>query len=153
MTADQDRFANLGPNGRAAVLGLEINDRLVRQAKEPGFRKDAWDELAVLYAVDVFRRIAANRESRNWDEDVSLRHQFAQIAGFEHDIRRVAEVGNTVYVDVIETIIMKDQTFAINTLGILEFDEDGLITKSTTYQQWDPDRVPTHVGRMDEAAG
>lgn len=152
MTAGADLFAHLGPNGRAAVLGLEINDRLVRRAKEPGFSKDAWDELAALYAVGEFRRIAANRESRDWDEDVNLRDQFARIAGFEHEIRRVAEVGNTVYIDVIETVVTKEQSFAVNTLGILEFNEEGLITKSTTYQQWDPGRVPTHVGRTDDAA-
>ncbi len=142
--------ASLGANGKTALRSLEIADRLVRAAKLPGFREDAWDELAALHAIDVFERIAANRESRGWDEDVRLLHQFAQLASFGHEIRRIAEVGNTVFKDVIETIVTKDDSFSVNTLGVLEFDDAGKICRSTTFQQWDPRRVPTHVGRNTE---
>jgi len=140
-------FSELGPNGRTALRSLEITDRLVRQAKRPGFHEDAWDELAKLVAVDGFQRIAANREARDWYEDVRLRHQFALVADFTHEIRRIAEVGNTVFMDVIESICTKNDSFSINTIGVLEFDNSGKIRSNTTFQQWDPQRVPGHVGR------
>ena len=98
-----------------------------------------------------FRRVAANRESRDWDEDIRLRHQFAVICDFNYEIRRIAEVGNTVYVDLIETMTTPDDSFSVNTLGVMEFNEPGKLRRNTTYQQWDPDRVPTHVGRQEHA--
>ena len=123
----------------------------MRAAKQPGFEERAWDELAALYAVDVFERLAANRETRGWAEDVRLRHQFAVIADFHSEVRRIAEVGDRVYIDVIETVITKDDSFAVKTFGVLEFDAAGKIRRTTTYQQWDPDRTPSHVGRTAEA--
>ena len=137
----------LGRNGRTALRMLEITDRLVHQAKQPGFSVDAWDELAVLVVVDEFQRIAANRESRGWSEDIRLLHQFALVAEFGHQLRRITEIGNTVFMDVIETIVTNTDSFSVNTLGVVEFDDAGKISRRTTFQQWDPKRVPTHVGR------
>lgn len=139
--------AALGRNGRNALRKLEITDRLVRQAKQPGFHEDAWDELAALVVVEEFQRIAANRETRSWGEDIRLLHQFALVADFSHEIRRITEIGNTVFIDVIETVVTEDDSFSVNTLGVLEFDDAGKIRRNTTFQQWDPQRVPRHVGR------
>jgi len=153
MAAIDRQFGGLGPNGRAALRAMEITDRLVRQAKQPGFREDAWDELAALYAVEEFQRVAANREVRDWNEDIRLRHQFALVADFGHEIRRIAEAGDVVFVDAVETIVTRDNSFSVNTLGVIEFDRAGRIRKTTTYQQWDPQRVPGHVGRAADHAG
>lgn len=153
MTDPETQFPELGRNGRTALRAMEITERLVREAKRPGFRKDAWQELAALHAVDIFQRVAANREARGWDEDVHLRHQFAVVADFSYAIRRIAEVGNLVYVDTIETVATGGDVFSVNTLGVLEFDDAGRIRKNTTYQQWDPHRVPGHVGRTGDRAG
>lgn len=143
----------LGANARTALRAIAITDRLVRQAKQPGFSTNAWNELAELHAVDEFQRIAANREARGWDEDVRLRHQFALVADFSYQIRRIADVGKVVFVDMIETLVTKDDSFSINTLGVVEFNGAGKIVKNTTYQQWDPQRVPGHVGRTADSAG
>jgi hypothetical protein len=153
MAPSSQTFDGLGPNGRKALRGLEITERLVRQAGQPGFTEERWSELAELYAGDEFRRIAANRESRDWDEDIRLRHQFALMAEFSFSIRRIAEVGNTVYVDTIETVKIDSAEFSVNTLGVIEFNQAGLIFRSTTYQQWDPGRVPGHVARPGDLAG
>lgn len=149
MTATDPRFAHLKRNGRTALRVMEITDRLVRAAKLPGFREEAWDELAALFDTDRYQRIAANRETRGWDEDIRLRHQFALVAEFGHEIRRIVETGDTVFFDTIEILVTKDDSFSINTLGVMEFDEAGLIVRNTTYQQWDPERAPGHVGRGD----
>jgi hypothetical protein len=149
MTVVDPKFSHLGPLGRTALRAMEITDRLVKKAKTPGFSLEEWDELAALVAVDEFRRVAANRESRDWHEDITLRHQFAVVCDFTYEIRRIAESGNVVYVDLIETITAKDGSFSVNTLGVMEFNEAGKLLRNTTYQQWDPDRVPTHVGRQD----
>lgn len=153
MTSANRNFGELGRNGRVALQTLEITEGLVKQAGQPGFSEDAWDELAALYAVDEFQRVAANRESRDWAEDIRLKHQFALIADFSHEIRRIAEVGDTVFVDTIETVGIDGESFSVNTLGVLEFNSEGLIRKATTYQQWDPERVPGHVARPDERQG
>jgi len=42
---------------------------------------------------------------------------------------------------------IENDGFSVNTLGVLEFDDAGKIRRSATFQQWDPQRVPTHVGR------
>ena len=142
--------AELGRNGQNLLRSLEITDRLVRQAKQPGFHEDEWNELVTLFAVEEFRRVAANREARSWHEDIRLLHQFALVAEFNHQIRRITEIGNTVFLDVIETIILKDDRFSVNTLGVIEFDAAGRIRRNTTFQQWDPERVPVHIGRSSE---
>lgn len=143
--------AGLGRNGQNALRTLEITDRLVRQAKLPGFGMAAWDEFAALVAVEAYQRVAANRESRGWDEDIRLRHQFALVADFEIEIRRIAEAGDTVFMDVIETIATKEDRFSVNTLAVLEFDGAGKLLRNTTFQQWDPQRVPGHAGRASES--
>jgi hypothetical protein len=53
---------------------------------------------------------------------------------------------------MIESLVTKDDRFSINTLGVVEFSDAGKIVRNTTYQQWDPQRVPGHVGRGADSA-
>lgn len=144
MSGDQDH-GGIGPLARKLLRNQAAMLRMVARAKQPGFRVSEWDELRASYA-DGFRRIAANRDSRDWDEDVRLRHEFAQRYDLDIEVRRIAQVGRTVFIDTVETIIGPGG-FSINTLGVVEFDEDERIITTTTYQQWSPDQVPRHLAQ------
>ncbi len=51
--------------------------------------------------------------------------------------------------DVVETVITKDDGIAVNSFGVLDF--GGKVLRTTTYQNWDPNRIPGHVERSDDA--
>jgi len=109
--------------------------RLVKRAKQPDFSQKEWDALAALIAVDSFERAAANKGSRTWQEDVVLRSQWSGTIDFDTEIRRMKEVGNLVYVDLVETITANGKTNIVNTLAVFEFDMAGKISRLLTYQQ------------------
>ena len=136
---------DIGPLADIVLANQAAMLRLIVRARQPGFCMEEWNALRAAYADD-FRRIAANRDSRDWEEDLRLRHQFAQGYDLEIAVRRIAQVGRTVFVDAIETIIGPGG-FAVNTLAVIEFDEDDKIRSTTTYQQWSPDQQPRHLAQ------
>ena len=145
MSGSDQHDAGIGPLARKVLANQALMRRLLARAQQPDFDFDEWSELRAAYA-DNYRRVAANRDSRDWDEDVRLRHQFAQSYDLDIEVRQIAQIGSTVFVDTIETIIGPGG-FSVNTLGVIEFDEDGKITTTTTYQLWSPDQVPRHVAQ------
>lgn len=136
-----------GPLAAKVLAFMSTIERLVARAKQPDFRMEEWDQLKDFVEPDGYERIAANRETRGWDEDLQLRDRFARIARFETEIRRIAEAGNIVYLDIIEHIILDHERFAVNSLGVFEFNDAGKLCRNISYQQWDPDRLPAHAGR------
>ena len=145
MTDSVQDAADIGPLARKVLANQAVMRRLLARARQPDFSFAEWSELRADYA-DEYRRVAANRDSRDWDEDVRLRHQFARHYDLDIEVRRIAQIGRTVFVDTVETIIGPDG-FSINTLGVVEFDADEKIIRTTTYQQWSPDQVPRHVAQ------
>ncbi len=138
-----------GPLVRKLLVNQAAMLRLLARARQPDFHFDEWSELRADYA-DTFRRVAANRDSRDWDEDIRLKHQFAQSYDLAIEVRRIAQIGRTVFVDTVETIISSGigpGGFSVNTLGVVEFDKDGKIITTTTYQQWSPDQIPRHLAQ------
>jgi len=145
MSGADQYDVDIKPLARKVLANQAVMRRLLARAKQPDFSFDEWSELRAAYADD-YRRVAANRDSRDWDEDVRLRHQFAQSYDLDIEVRRITQIGNTVFIDTIETIIGPGG-FSINTLGVVEFDNDGKIITTTTYQQWSPDQVPRHLAQ------
>jgi hypothetical protein len=135
----------LGPLALKVLESMEVAERLMGRAREPGAGVEIWHELGSLIDVDTYQRIAANRDARRFDEDVRLLHRTARIAEIEIVVRRIAEADGTVFVDALETVITGSDRFTVNTLGVVEFDAAGKIRRKTTYQQWD--RPPTHVAK------
>ena len=123
------------PLSQKVIDYFDTTARLVKRAKQPDFSQEEWDELAALIAVDAYERVAANKGSRNWREDVALRSQWSGMIDFDTEIRRVKEVGNLVYVDLVETITANGKTNKVNTLGVFEFDAAAKISRLLTYQQ------------------
>lgn len=144
------RTAKPRPPGPLSAKVLEFMatiECLVARAKQPDFRMEEWEKLKEFVEPDGYERIAANRETRGWDEDLRLRDRFARIARFETGIRRIAEAGNVVYLDLVEHIILEHERFAVNSLGVFEFNDAGKLCRNISYQQWDSDRLPGHAGR------
>jgi hypothetical protein len=133
--------ANLhsGELAERAMAYFDINARLAKRARQPDFSQEEWHELAQLIAVDEFARVAANKGSRNWQEDLTLRSQWAGRIDFDTEIRRIKEVGNLVYVDLVETITANANVESVNTLAVFEFNASGKLSKLTTYQQVTPE--------------
>ncbi len=137
MTNTNAGTANPGQLSQKVIEFIDTTARLVKRAKQPDFSPDEWNELAALVAVDEFERVSANKDGRNWQEDMALRSQWSANADFDSKIRRIKEAGNLVYMDIVENVTANGHTNSVNTLGIFEFNEAGKLRKVTAYQQLD----------------
>ncbi len=104
------------------------------RAKQPGFTRAAWDELAEMVAVNDFVRVGRFKEVMDWQQSVDLMDQFARIAEFHNEIVRVNEVDNVVFLELQERNTMNGQTMEMVTMTVFEFNEAGKITRLDFFQ-------------------
>jgi hypothetical protein len=133
----------------AKVLAYgRIVSEVVREAKEPGFTKEAWAPLADLIAVEEFERVGILRETMNWDEYADFLTEWARSKGFESTLRRMTEAPPFVYYEVEEHHLVDGGVTVVNSMNVFEFNEAGRIRHLDVYLQgrlYAPGSIPDYA--------
>jgi hypothetical protein len=124
-----------GPLSAKILEYDRIVSRLVRKAKEPGFKRADWAPLAELIAVHEFERIGIWREVMNWEQYEDFLTNWAALKGFETSLRRITEAPPLVFFEVEERHFKDDQLTIINSLSVFEFNDAGRIRHVDVYLQ------------------
>jgi hypothetical protein len=95
-----------------------------------------WAPLTALVAVDGFERIGTFLEVQDWDEyTVMLTHWASSIDSFETSVRRISELSDLVYYEIVERHRRGDVVNVVNSLTVFAFDRDAKISHLDVYLQ------------------
>ena len=117
---------------------VEIFDRVVRKAKQPGFTVADWAPLAELVAVDEFERVGHMMEVMKWPEYTRFVTQFATSLSWEGIFRRVQERAGVVYLELIERCAIGERVDVANTMTVYKFNAAGKLCHLDVYLQHKP---------------
>lgn len=134
-----DEAAVTGPLSRKVMQYGEIVARIVRAAKEPGWSAETgWSELEALIAVDDFERVGNDKARMGWPVYRQLLTGWATTTDFWSEFRRVSEVGNLVFLELVEHNTPRGGAESVvNSLSLYEFDGAGRLRHLDIYLQHD----------------
>ena len=123
--------------------------RMVAEAKKPGFSVESWGPLAELIDTENFVRVGNFKEVMTWQEYVGFLTGWASSSEWDCSFRRVAESGNTVFLELEERSRVGDFSNSVNSASVYEFDDAGKITHIAVYLQMalpDPEMLASYSG-------
>jgi hypothetical protein len=120
-------------SGKAWRYAEIVRDLCVK-AKQPGYSRADWDEMAGMVAIDEFERVGRFKEVMDWEQSLELMDQMVRIAEFHCDLARVNEVDNMAFLELNERAVMHGETHAMTTMVVFEFNATGKITRLDFYQ-------------------
>lgn len=121
---------------RRAVLEYALTtERIVKQAKEPGFSSDSWQPLAEMVDTDNFARIGNFKEQMDWPAYVQFLTDWAPTAQWECSFKRITEHDSTVFLELEERTRMGDYHNVVNSMSVYEFNSEGKIQHIDVYLQ------------------
>lgn len=127
-----------GPLSRKVMQYGDVIERTVKAAKQPGFGESGWDELAALLDTDTFRRVGNDKVDMGWDVYRCLLTQWATTTDFWSEFRRISEVGNCVFLELVEHNTPRGGAESVvNSLSLYEFDDAGKLVHLDIYLQHD----------------
>ncbi|KZS64271.1 hypothetical protein [Mycobacterium ostraviense] len=129
-----------GHTGRArTVLDYSlVVQRLVDEAKKPGFTAENWAPLAELVDVDGFQRLGAFKEVMNWPDYVDFLTGWATSSEWECSFKRITETADLVFLELEERSVIGDFTSVVNSLSVYALNDAGEITHIDLYLQMAP---------------
>jgi hypothetical protein len=127
-------------SGRYARRTLEYGDaveRIVNRATAPGFEPSEWDELTGFIDVARFERVGNDKAAMGWDVYRQLLTGWAShTASYVKIFRRVAEVGNVVFLELEERNVGRDGAESVvNSCTVYEYDDAGKLVHLDIYLQ------------------
>jgi len=123
-----------GASRTVLEYSLVIN-RLVDEAKKPGFSVGSWDPLAELVAVDEFERVGPFKEVMKWPDYVDFLTDWARSSEWECSFKRITETAGLVFLQLEERSAVGDFTSVVNSLSVYMFDDAGKINHIDLYLQ------------------
>lgn len=133
-----DKSAVAGRLSRKVLDYGDAIERAVRAAKQPGFGKSGWDEVAALLDTAKFERVGNDRKTMGWEVYRDLLTAWGTTTDFRSDFRRISEIGNLVFLELTEHNTPRGGTESVvNSLSLYEFDESGKIVHLDIYLQHD----------------
>lgn len=110
-------------------------DRLVREAKSPGFGVESWGPLAELVAVGEFERVGAFKEVMAWPAYVDFLTGWAASSTWRCRFKHLTETADRIFLELEEHSAIGDFTSVVNSLSVYEFDGAGKIAHIDLYLQ------------------
>ncbi|MDP7705648.1 MULTISPECIES: hypothetical protein [unclassified Mycobacterium] len=124
-------------------------DRLVHEAKSPGFGVQNWGALAELVAVDEFERVGAFKEVMDWPAYTDFLTTWATSSTWRCSFRRLTEAADLIFLELEEHSAVGDFTSVVNSLSVYRFNDTGQITRIDLYLQMelpDPELLKSFEG-------
>ncbi|OBJ76853.1 hypothetical protein A9W97_07095 [Mycobacterium gordonae] len=124
-------------------------DRLVQEAKSPGFGVESWGPLAELVAVDEFERVGAFKEVMDWPAYLEFLTGWASSSTWRCCFKRLTETSDRVFLELEEHSAIGDFTSVVNSFSVYEFDGAGRISHIDLYLQMqlpDPELLKSFEG-------
>lgn len=116
--------------------------RVIDGAKEPGFDESGWEPLARFVAPEDFVRVGPFKDVMDWPEYVAFLTGWAPRRHWECSFRRIAEVGNLVFLELEERSEPGNSADGADSLSRYEFDERGQMRRLDVYLQMAPPARP-----------
>lgn len=110
-------------------------DRLVREAKSPGFGVESWGPLAELVAVGEFERVGAFKEVMAWPAYVDFLTGWATSSTWRCRFKHLTQTADRIFLELEEHSAIGDFTSVVNSLSVYEFDGAGKIAHIDLYLQ------------------
>jgi hypothetical protein len=142
MTIEEALEQETGTLARIALEYAAIYGRVVPLAREPGFGEDAWAPLEELIAVDEFERVGLLKEVMDWPAYRSALTAFARSGTWEGTFRRVTELPDLVFLELVERLDKGGTITELNSVSVFEFDEANKIRHLDIYVQQEPPGSP-----------
>ncbi len=156
MTADQQVEQQIGDvidgytgHARTVLQYCVTIDRLVHEAKGPGFSVESWGPLAELVAVDAFERVGAFKEVMTWPEYLDFLTGWATSSTWRCSFKRLTEAAGLIFLELEEHSAVGEFTSVVNSLSVYEFNDAGKITHIDLYLQMelpDPELLKSFEG-------
>lgn len=125
----------IGPLARRVFAYEEVIRHLVSMPEVP----DDWSPLAEFVATDDFQRVGTFAEIQNWQQYTEMLTSWARgTAKFESTILRISEQDNLVFFEIEERHFRNNETSAVNSMTVFEFDGQGRIRRLCVYLQQPP---------------
>jgi hypothetical protein len=112
-----------------------IVERLVRDAKAPGFGPQGWAPLAELVDTKAFVRVGNFKEVMNWAEYTTFLTSWASSAQWDCSFKRISETGGVVFLELEERSSVGDFASVVNSMSVYEFNDTGKIVHIDVYLQ------------------
>lgn len=122
-------------SARSVLQYSQVVERLVQQAKEPGFGADGWAALAELVDVEEFVRVGNFKEVMNWQEYTTFLTGWASSAQWDCSFKRITETDGVVFLELEERSRVGDFASVVNSLSVYEFNDAGKIVHIDVYLQ------------------
>ena len=121
--------------GALAAKVLEYDRVMTELAPNVASPAD-WEPLSRFIAVEDFERVGTFMEVQDWDAYTEMLTRWANaIDSFETSVRRISEVSNLVYDEVVERHHRGGTVSVVNSLTVFEFDDAGLIRRLAVFLQ------------------
>ena len=124
-----------GPLFRIVLEYAAVYDRVVLQARQPGFGEHCWAPLEQLIATDEFERVGAQKEVMDWPAYRKALTAFALSGDWEGTFRRVTEVPGLMFLELIEKLTKGSVVTVVHSVSVYEFNAAGKIRHLDIYLQ------------------
>ncbi|MCT7662194.1 hypothetical protein N4S67_27725 [Mycobacterium sp. CPCC 205710] len=122
-------------HSRTVLNYCATTERLVDEAKRPGFSADRWEPLAELVDIDAFVRVGNFKEVMNWQDYASFLTNWASSSEWECSFKRITEHANVVFLELEERSKVGEFSNSVNSMSVYEFTESGKIARIDVYLQ------------------
>jgi hypothetical protein len=136
-TPTPDALAKLSRMSQAAIQLTRIFEKTVSEAKASGHLRDRqWKESAALLDTANFVRVGNFMDRQSWPEYAAILTKFVE-SGHEIWCRfiRINEVGNLVFLELEEHVVIGDKDDMFNSLTVYEFNDEGKIRHLDVWHQ------------------
>ena len=130
-----DRDAITGDLALKALQFVDINASLIARSKQPGFDAEReFEELAVLFDTERFRRKSKDRAPIDWPNYRPILSNWAAKSSFWYKFKRATQVGHLAFLELEEHITLAGAEERVeHTLTAFEFDDAGKMIAVEVY--------------------